>query len=139
VKALDANLERLATLSPVELRGEWQVTYGEDAPAISPALLRLGIAYRWQEKVVGKLPVRMAKRLAGHGEAGTRSAPISLSPGTQLVRSWNGRTLSVVVTETGFSFEDRSYRSLSAIAREVTGTAWSGPRFFGLDGGARHG
>jgi hypothetical protein len=50
----------------------------------------------------------------------------------RLVRSWHGRTISVLVGEGGFMFEDRTYRSLSRIAREVTGAAWSGPRFFGL-------
>jgi len=56
----------------------------------------------------------------------------SLKPGMQLVRQWNGRTIAVTVGESGFLWEDRSWRSLSAIARAVTGTAWSGPRFFGL-------
>jgi hypothetical protein len=55
-----------------------------------------------------------------------------LKPGTRLVRSWHGRTISVLVSEAGYVFEDRTYRSLSRIAREVTGAAWSGPRFFGL-------
>jgi hypothetical protein len=55
-----------------------------------------------------------------------------LKPGTRLVRSWHGRTISVLVSEAGYVFEDRTYRSLSRIAREVTGAFWSGPRFFGL-------
>jgi hypothetical protein len=51
------------------------------------------------------------------------------------LRTWNGRSVSVLVTGSGFEFEDREYRSLSSIAREVTGAAWSGPRFFGLRNG----
>jgi hypothetical protein len=132
---LETELIRLAGLPLADLRNEWQAAYGGDAPTISPALLRLGIAYRWQEKALGKLPARVAQRLSG----GRTERPTPLSPGTQLVRGWNGRTVSVMVTEGGFSFEDQTYRSLSAIAREVTGTAWSGPRFFGLDGGGAHG
>lgn len=131
---LNFELDRLATLSPAELRAEWLTAYGEEPPLLSPALLRIGIAYRWQEKSIGKLPSHMAKRLEG---SGSTKPTITFSPGTQIVRSWNGRTLSVAVTESGFLFEDRTYRSLSAIAREVTGAAWSGPRFFGLQEQAR--
>ncbi len=58
----------------------------------------------------------------------------TIKPGTRLLRSWNGRTIAVTAIEDGFLFEERRYRSLSAIAREVTGTGWSGPRFFGLTG-----
>jgi hypothetical protein len=60
---------------------------------------------------------------------------VQLKAGTRLLRSWNGRSVSVLVTGSGFEFEDREYRSLSSIAREVTGAAWSGPRFFGLRNG----
>lgn len=131
---LDQDLARLATLSPAGLREAWSETYGADAPMLSPALLRQGLAYALQEKSLGKLPARQARTLAGNG--GSVSSP-RVSVGTQLVRSWNGRTLSVVATADGFTFEDRTYRSLSAIAREVTGTAWSGPRFFGLQDAGR--
>ena len=131
---LEDDLARLATLSPAALRDAWAAAYGEEAPRLSPALLRMGIAYRWQEKILGGLSKRTAHRLA----SGKAPKPaITLSPGTQLVRSWNGRTLSVIVEEGGFLFEERRYTSLSAIARAVTGTAWSGPRFFGLKDQAR--
>ena len=59
--------------------------------------------------------------------------------GTRFVRSWNGQTISVEAAEHGFVFQDRRYTSLSAIAREVTGANWSGPRFFGLNGKAANG
>lgn len=55
-----------------------------------------------------------------------------LLPGSRLVREWHGRTHVVTVTETGFDHAGRSYRSLTEIAREITGTHWSGPRFFGI-------
>jgi len=60
-----------------------------------------------------------------------KTAPV-LAQGTSLIREWNGRTYQVLVTRTGFELDGRSYRSLSAIARKITGTRWSGPRFFGL-------
>ena len=57
-----------------------------------------------------------------------------LSSGTRLIREWNGRTIVVEVRDDGFWWEEKTYRSLSVIAREVTGAHWSGPRFFGLNG-----
>lgn len=69
----------------------------------------------------------------------TASITISASdlrPGTILMRSWNDRSWSVLVTEDGLMFEGRRYASLSKIAREITGAHWSGPRFFGLTSAA---
>jgi hypothetical protein len=57
---------------------------------------------------------------------------VSLRPGTKLVRSWNGKTYSVLVTDDGYRMGDQTYGSLSSIAQAITGTKWSGPRFFGL-------
>ncbi len=122
---LEAKLAALATMLPVQLRTEWGRLYGGPAPAISPDLLTHGIAFRLQERALRPKLMPMARLLS-------RSPAPSIKPGTRLLRSWNGRSVAVTVTDTGFLFEDRSYRSLSAIAREVTGTGWSGPRFFGL-------
>ena len=102
--------------------------HGQPCPRLAPDLLRLGIAYRLQEKASGKRAKLRLPRAAG----GKR--PPRITPGTQLVRGWNGRTISVVAEEQGFSFEGKRYPSLSAIAAHVTGAHWSGPRFFGLTG-----
>jgi hypothetical protein len=119
-------LAALETLSPAQLRVEWRRVYGTMAPAISSGLLMHGIAYRLQEKASRSKVMPMAR---------LRGTPVrsTIKPGTRLLRSWNGRSVAVTATDNGFLFEDRPYRSLSAIAREVTGTAWSGPRFFGLN------
>ncbi len=95
-------------------------------PRLTPDLLRLGIAYRLQEKALGALSKRVVRSLA----TGT-SAP-AIKPGTRLIRDWNGRTVDVLADNDGYVFDGKHYASLSAIARTVTGTAWSGPRFFGL-------
>ena len=58
----------------------------------------------------------------------------NLRPGTRLVRSWNGETYNVLVTDDGYRFNDQTYASLSSIAQAITGAKWSGPRFFGLKG-----
>jgi hypothetical protein len=74
---------------------------------------------------------RIAQEFKETGAAMIRARP-ELKPGTRLVREWQGRTYDVLVLEDGFSWQGRRYRSLSAIARQITGTAWSGPLFCGL-------
>lgn len=134
---LDEQLAKLATMSSAELAVEWERVHRAPAPRITPDLLRLGIAYRLQERALGGLSRATAHAL--RKRSGQPRLCDGTRPGTRLVRSWNGRTISVLVEEDGFVWEDRRYRSLSAIAREVTGAAWSGPRFFGLAGAAGRG
>ena len=126
---LNNQLAALEQMQRPELQIEWGRVYKRPAPSLSADLLRLGIAYRLQEKAHGGLSPASIAEL---NETGAGRSTIK--PGTRLVRSWNGRTISVEVTDDGFVFEDRHYLSLSAIAREVTGAHWSGPRFFGLRG-----
>jgi hypothetical protein len=96
------------------------------------------LAYRIQEIAFGGLSKATLRRLASlaaefesDGRIATPAQP-RIKPGARLVREWHGRTHAVVVTEEGFEFEGKLYRSLTGMAREVTGAAWSGPRFFGL-------
>ncbi|WP_114227167.1 MULTISPECIES: DUF2924 domain-containing protein [Sphingomonas] len=125
---IEQQLAALIALPAAALPAEWQMVYKTPAPRLPPDLLRRGIAYRLQERAYGKLPARIAREIAA---AGRRKRP-EVSPGTRLVREWNGRTIDVIATEEGMLWEGRTYSSLSAIAREVTGTPWSGPRFFGI-------
>jgi hypothetical protein len=96
------------------------------------------IAYRVQELRYGGLSKVTNRKLAAlvrawrsDEEIAPESAP-RISAGARLVREWNGRTHTVTVEEEGFTYVGRNYRSLTAIAREITGARWSGPRFFGL-------
>jgi hypothetical protein len=130
-------LAKVAVLPIEELRREWVSRYGSAAPNISPDLLRLGLAYKLQEQRGGGLSrsARGALRYAAQlpvVEQGRAPMPRKLTPGTRLVRDWHGVGHTVVVTETGFDYEGKSWKSLSGIAREITGTHWNGPRFFGL-------
>ena len=74
---------------------------------------------------------RIAQEFKETGAASIRARP-ELKPGTRLVREWQGRTYEVLVLDDGFSWQDTHHRSLSALARKITGTPWSGPLFFGL-------
>lgn len=129
-------LARLGTCSPAELVHAWEQQEGNAAPNVGPALLRRLLAYRLQERQLGGLPAAVARELdraATAGSGNTIPAPRQeLTPGSRLIREWNGQTITVTVTENGFLWEGQTRRSLSEIAREVTGAHWSGPRFFGL-------
>jgi hypothetical protein len=137
---LDADLARLAALSSAELASEWHEHFATPPPRIAPALLRRLLAQWLQEKRLGGLPSAVAReleRVAAGPAAQMAPAPIpALTPGTRFIREWQGRTIAVQATDSGFVWEGRTYRSLSQIAKEVTGAHWSGPRFFGLK---RHG
>lgn len=133
---LDDELGALASLSPAQLREKWGAMENTAPPSVPPALLRQLVAQRLQERRHGALPVLIARelrRLAIEGPSAEPARPrVELTPGTRLVREWNGQTVTVEVLEQGFTYADRTWRSLSEIARHVTGAHWSGPRFFGL-------
>jgi hypothetical protein len=131
-------LEALRDLSPDELRKKWRRLYRSQPPRLSRDLLVRAIAYRIQELRYGRLSKATSRKLAALGQTrGSRAQTATngaqrIGAGVRLVREWNGRTHTVMVEEEGFSYVGRSYRSLTAIAREITGARWSGPRFFGL-------
>jgi hypothetical protein len=132
-------LSRLLTLDLGELRQQWRALYKTQAPPnLSRELLVRAVAHRMQELALGGLRpeqrrqlLRIAQQFKETGEATIR-ARLELKPGTRLMREWQGRTYDVLVLDDGFSWQNTRYRSLSAVARKITGTVWSGPLFFGL-------
>jgi hypothetical protein len=134
-----AQLATLNHASATQLRQMWESVFGQPTPVRAQAdFLRRCIAYRLQEDAVGGLTPRLRRQLADLGQAldqGATSLPApspDLKAGTRLVRTWNGDTHRVTVGDGSFTYRDRSYRSLSEIARLITGTRWSGPKFFGV-------
>jgi len=133
----------LPRLDAAALCAEWQRLHRQPPPGgLTRDLLLRGVAHRLQELAFGGLSPAAARRLeasvAPTGAGRTRRAGTArLKPGTVLVRGWRGRTHTVVVREDGFEHGGRLYRSLSLVAREVTGAHWSGPRFFRLGGKGR--
>lgn len=109
---------------------------------ISTKLLRRALAYQVQVKVIGDLPAARRKqllKLARRSAVSKEGAKLAgstkhtkLKPGARLIREWNGRNYVVKVVDSGFVWQGQSFTSLSAVARAITGTRWSGPRFFGL-------
>jgi len=132
-----AEIARLEALTNFELRGEWRRLHGMQPPkSLSRDLLLRGITYKIQERAFGGLSKSLLRKLA---DADTSSAhyrspaPRAVAkPGTRLVREWNGETHSVLVHADGVEWRGQNYKSLSVVAREITGAHWSGPRFFGL-------
>ena len=135
-----ARLTALKTRSVNELKGEWRSLFGADAPNNSRPFLELRLAWRIQELAYGgasRETVKLLDALASElrGKPGRKAMIVDMRKpiaGTRLVREWNGVEHTVTVLRDGFEFEGRKYKSLSAIARAITGTRWNGWRFFGI-------
>jgi hypothetical protein len=141
---LAQDLKELGTRGDDQLKERWRNLYGTEPPRkIHRSLLIPAIAYRMQENALGALKPsahRHLMRVAGNAPDG-RQAPgypsLSPKPGTVLVRDWGGVTHQVKVLEDSIVFRGKQYKSLSEVARVITGSRWSGPLFFGLKAAAR--
>ena len=135
---LERDLAALQEMDSAQLKARWNEMGEGSAPRVPTPVLRSMLAQRLQERRLGSLPALVLRELQSVAKEGPDATPrpvrAELTPGARLVREWNGRTISVDVLEEGFAFDDRTWRSLSEIARHVTGAHWSGPRFFGLTG-----
>jgi hypothetical protein len=137
---VEAELDRLSSMPIVELRARWRALFKSEPPkAFGPDLLRRSIAYRIQEAAYGGLDPA-TRRLLRQLKAQMRKTPGKIvlprriKAGAVLVRRWKGESHRVMVLDEGFAYEGKTYESLSVIARDITGTRWNGPRFFGLRG-----
>ena len=122
-----------------QLRLRYRELFRTEPPkAFGPDLLRRTIAHRIQEKTYGGLSPSTRRLLHQLVKAeiakpnGRLVLPRRIKPGSELVRTWKGKTYRVIVMPDGFSHEGKTFASLSEIASEITGTNWNGPRFFGL-------
>jgi len=141
---IDAEIAQLRDLSVKGLRARWRTAFRGDAPAhLAPHLLFTILAYHQQTEVMGGLDSKTERYLERMDQISSPAAAVpltqaferqrrKLTPGTVLTREWNGQHHRVMVQEDGFSWEGRTYRSLTEIAKAITGTKWNGPRFFGL-------
>lgn len=129
----------LATLDRTALALLWSDLIGAPVPPkMSQILQRRFLAHALQVGLSGDLPAAVAARLDRIAAGKEREATPTLQPGGRLLRQWNGTTHVVDVAKDGDLWNGGRHKSLSAIARAITGTRWSGPRFFGLtQSGAR--
>ena len=133
-----AEIARLNDLSLSELRKVWHERIGTRPPATSAEVTRRWLAWELQAQARGGLDVVTRRRLKQLGKSlrvDPDANPVDYPgavPGRALMREWNGITHRVLVLDEGFSWNSERYSSLSEIALRITGTRWSGPRFFGL-------
>jgi hypothetical protein len=137
-EALAAEILSLSKLDIDKLRERWKASYGK-APSreIGRSFLTRAISYRLQERVYGGLKPSTSRLLARAIEetaTGSSKKPQTrmAQSGTILIREWRGTAHRVTMLDNGVTFNGKRYRSLSEVAREITGSRWSGPRFFGL-------
>jgi len=138
-EALAAEIASLSKLGIDELRERWKAMYGRaPSPDMGRSFLTRAIAYKLQEQAFGGLSPstrRLLVRFAEETTAGSSPKKPQIrkaQSGTILIREWQGTAHRVTMLDDGVSFNGKYYRSLSEVAREITGSRWSGPRFFGL-------
>jgi hypothetical protein len=136
---ISTKLQALPRLPKPELLALWQELFAQPAhPRLRRNLMIPILAYHLQEQAYGGLKPSTRKRLqklTAELEQ-NQKAPLPLVPqlktGTKLLRQWQDQMHEVLVADEGFEYRGKRYDSLSEIAREITGTRWSGPLFFGL-------
>ena len=137
---IPARLTALKTASTAELKKQWRALFDTEPPMFNRRYLETRLAYRIQEIAYGGLKPATLRRLQDLGDdldggnITTRRIRTDLKPiiGTRLIREWQGAEHCVTVTREGYEWQGRPYKSLSAIARTITGTRWNGWVFFGL-------
>ncbi len=133
-----ARWDELGQMDRAALRVVWAEAFGDAPPHfLSMIFMRKALIWHAQCQAFSGLTteVKRALKSAAGGKQVRTPTPL-IKPGTQLVREWNGRRYQVEVREDGFVMNGDHFKSLSAIALQITGTSWSGPRFFGLNCGA---
>ena len=128
---LDLQLGEIADMSRSDLQRRWAKLTGRPVPRLSVGMLRLALGYELQAKAIGRLSRTDSEQLVAPGP--TRTRAMALTPGMRLVREWHGTVHVVTIAENGaVHWNEREWKSLSEVARTITGTRWSGPAFFGL-------
>ena len=131
MKGAERQITALEAMSSAALKNEWQRITGRAAPRISPAMMRLALAWQYQAAEMGGISPPVRQKLAQLARGRTRTS--EAKAGMRFVREWNGISHIVTIGEDSIiRWNDREWRSLSEVARAITGTRWSGPAFFGL-------
>jgi hypothetical protein len=131
VAKLSDQLEELDTITKGDLKDRWAKLTGRPVPKVSEHMLRLALAYELQARALGGLSRKMRQRLDQAVAARTETK--DARPGMRLARQFGGKVHVVTIGEAGeILWNDKEWRSLSEVARAITGTRWSGPAFFGL-------
>jgi hypothetical protein len=136
--AITAEITRIVGLGLTEVRALWRATFKKEPPhALTRDLLVHQLAWQIQEKAFGGHDTATLRLLKAYGRQDANKVLLfkRLKPGTSVVREYQGVRHIVTISEGGFVWQGKTYDSLSAVAREITGSRWNGPRFFGLRSG----
>lgn len=132
-----SNLPTVDTLSSADLptlRAYYAQLEGTPVPkSLKSDLLRAHLAWTVQALQQKHKPVALRQRLLDKSQLPGQFNTLNYSPGTRLIREWQGETHEVTILDTGYRYQGQHYRSLSGVASDITGAHWSGPRFFGLN------
>lgn len=127
------DIETIQTMPTTEIRKLYKQLFRSPPPPKSRKEFLLGnICWALQVKALGKPFNKLQEQLANQAKNKAISSKTQYMPGTRIIREWKGETHEVIVVESGYRWRNQQFKSLSHIAREITGTRWSGPRFFGL-------
>ena len=139
---LKSKLTELNDQSRSQLMKEWKRRFGTLAPEHSrEVFLKQAIAWQMQveqweqqqpENSIKRMHKLLHRKLSETSSSSSPNKTLALTQGTQMVREWNGNTYRVTATNDGYEYAGQVYRSLTAISKLITGTAWSGPKFFGV-------
>ena len=128
---LAARIADIDVMDRSECLERWRETFGRPPPKyLSPQFMKRVLIGEMQNRELGGASVKTTRRL--NQIASGKAPPITAKPGSHLIREWNGRTYQVEIVDDGYIMDEKRWRSLSAIARHITGAHWSGPRFFGV-------
>lgn len=131
-------MEHIGTVSREAVIDAWAAAFGRPpTKKLSTALMQAALAYEGQCRTSGglsRMDLRRLASLAGITRDQSNAPRTRATPGTHLIREWNGRSYQVEVVKDGYALDGRTYGSLSAVAKQITGAHWSGPRFFGVSG-----
>ncbi len=128
------SLDDIKVNSPSELRRAFEAVFNVPLQhRVSLDFIIGNLAWHIQAKQQKQNPNALREKFIKRAHCSTTKYKVSYQPGTRLIREWQGQTFEVTIMDKGYHWQGKQYRSLTAIAHEITGTKWSGPRFFGLN------
>ena len=130
--SVQRQLLALAQMDKEELISKWKDLFGKNPPEYGPVFMRRRLAYRIQELFYGGLSEELKSQMLSRKRTLSRNSGI-LKPGNRIVREWRDEKHEVIIRANGVEYNGQLYRSLTAVAKKITGTHWNGKKFFGVN------
>lgn len=130
--SVQRQLLALAQMDKEELISKWKDLFGKNPPEYGPVFMRRRLAYRIQELFYGGLSEELKSQMLARKRTPSRNSGI-LKPGNRIIREWKDEKYEVIIRSNGVEYNGQLYRSLTAVAKKITGTHWNGKKFFGVN------